>query len=247
MTVCVLLLACAFSGCIGSDDPANDENNTNNTNNTTYNASTTVTVSKNGLGIGADEIIQIVLPENRAKNYRWEVVPEDGLNIAESESGNLREDENANPVKIFNITADEEGSYVFTALYKHASREVLTYTFTQRLDYTVPTGNTSADPNLVLTIEGIPTPKAGGIVEIKTRGNPTTGYTWAAQMSENGMLRLLDSKYVEDEHEEGMTGVGGTYVWYVTSDVAGTYLFDAAEFSPSGNMTGKFYFDITFI
>lgn len=244
--VCMLLFACAFSGCLGSDDPANNTTN-NSTNNTTYDPVTMITVTKEGLAIGANEKIEISLPTASRLGYRWEAENVSGLNITSEFDGNPATAENGSANTVFTITADKEGSYNFTALYKHVSSDTPTYTVTQKLDYAAPVDNASETPNLILTYEGVPTPKTGGVVEIKTSGNPTTGYTWTPLMSENGMLRLLDSKYVEDGHEDDMVGVGGTYIWYVTSDVAGTYMFDAAESRGSEEPVTKFYFNITFV
>ncbi|WP_166627375.1 protease inhibitor I42 family protein [Methanimicrococcus blatticola] len=244
--MCMLLFACAFSGCLGSDDSANNTTN-NSTNNSTDTSVTVITVEKEGLAIGANEKIQISLPTASRLGYRWVAENVSGLNITSELKNNPATAENGSADTIFTITADKEGSYIFKADCKHVSSDTPTYTITQQLDYAAPIDSISETPNLILTYEGIPTPKTGGVVEIRTRGNPTTGYTWIAPMSENGMLRLLDSTYVEDEHEEGMTGVGGTYIWYVTSDIAGTYMFDAIEFRGTEEPVSKFYFNITFV
>lgn len=243
--VCVLLLACAFSGCIGSDDPAN-----NTTNNSTYTPTTVVTVTKEDIVIGANEIIQIILPENPTTGYIWNAPAVDGLIIREVyvPDANPNDMTGVGGTKVFDITAEKEGSYDFKALYKRANDETSLYTFTQKLDYNAPVNDESSSPKLALKFEGEPTPKVGDVVEIRVRGNPTTGYEWTALMSENGMLKLLDSEYAEDEHEDEMAGVGGTYIWYVTSDVAGTYTFDASYGKSWENESiNNFYFDLTFV
>ena len=146
---CVLLAACAFSGCLGSDEPANNSN-------ATYTPVTVVTATKN-------------------------------------------------------IT--EEGGFRF-----------------------------------IFEFNGTITPKINEIVEIKVEGNPTTGYEWTASASENSTLKLLDSEYVENSHEEGMVGVGGTYSWYVTSDVAGIHVFDASYArSWESEFAETFSLELTFV
>lgn len=52
------------------------------------------------------------------------------------------------------------------------------------------------------------------VVEVK--GNPTTGYEWKATQTND----IIDVKndYKEDAHEEGMTGVGGTYTFTVKAN-----------------------------
>ncbi|MDL2260787.1 protease inhibitor I42 family protein [Methanimicrococcus sp. OttesenSCG-928-J09] len=238
--MCVLLLACAFSGCLGSDDSAN---------NTTYTPVTTVTVNKIGLTIGANEMIQTILPENPSTGYTWEVIPTPGLNVEETYVANENSDGmvGVGGYKIYNCTGDARGPYVFTVVYKRANEEPL-YTYTQRWDYASPIANPGTEPRLQLTYEGQPTTKVGEVVEIKTRGNPTTGYSWSAMNSGDDNIKVLDSKYIEDEHEEGMTGVGGTYVWYVTAEKPGSFQFDGAY---SRNLEDEpeivFYFDLVFV
>ena len=135
--VCVFLSACVLSGCLGSDDSANNTTN----NSTVYKPVTVITVTEDGL---------------------------------EVEGGNV------------------------------------------------------GDPRFNVELNGTQVPKVGEVVEIRTKGNPTTGYEWKALVSESSNLKLLDSKYVENSNPEGMVGVGGTYIWHVTSNTPGTYAFVAA-------------------
>lgn len=44
---------------------------------------------------------------------------------------------------------------------------------------------------------------------IALESNPTTGFEWS-QVHDKEMLQLVDHEYVQEEHEEGMVGVGGT-------------------------------------
>ena len=45
------------------------------------------------------------------------------------------------------------------------------------------------------------------IVSITLDSNPTTGFSW--QVSQSEELFSVETNYVEDEHEEGLVGVGG--------------------------------------
>lgn len=239
-TLCVLLLACAFSGCLGSDDPAN---------NTTYTPVTTVTVNKVGLTIGTNEVIQAILPENPSTGYTWEVVPTPGLIVEETYVPNENNEGlvGVGGNKIFNCTAEQRGPYNFTVVYKRGNEEPL-YTFAQRWDYASPIETPGTEPRLQVKYEGQQVIKVGDVVEVKTRGNPTTGYNWSVLQSGENNIKILDSKYIEDEHEEGMVGVGGTYVWYVTAEKAGNYQFDGTySRSMEDEPAIVFYFNLAFV
>ena len=153
--VCVLLAGCALSGCLGSDDLANNSTNNsdNSTNETIFTPVTVVTATQN----------------------------------------------------------TEEG----------------------------------VDQQFIFEFNGTITPQVNEVVEIQVAGNPTTGYQWTALMSENSTLKLLGDKYIEDEHKEGMAGVGGTFVWYITSDTAGTYIFDAVYSRSWENETDPISFELS--
>ena len=103
-------------------------------------------------------------------------------------------------------------------------------------------------PSFTAELNGTPASKVGEVVEIRTKGNPTTGYEWEASMSENSTLKLLDSTYITDPNAEDLDGVGGTYIWYVTSDVAGTYAFNASYGRSWENESVRlFSLDLTFV
>ena len=159
--VCAFLATCVFSGCLGSDDSANNTTNNSTNNSTTYNPVTVITVT------------------------------EDGLEVE---------------------------------------------------------GSNDDGPSFIVDLNGTQIPKVGEVVEIRTKGNPTTGYEWKALVSENSTLKLLNATYVTDPHAEGMAGVGGTYIWYVTSDTAGTYEFNASySRSWENESIRSFSLDLTFV
>eukprot|EP00727_Mastigamoeba_balamuthi_P009871 m51a1_g5506 hypothetical protein (119) ;mRNA; f:375205-375668 len=58
----------------------------------------------------------------------------------------------------------------------------------------------------------------GDIIEVKLKGNPTTGYQWMrldeAQRKEEGSVVFLDSSYGQGEWcRRGMMGCGGEYTF----------------------------------
>ena len=50
---------------------------------------------------------------------------------------------------------------------------------------------------------------------VSLAGNATTGYSWKATEFDAEKLAVVALTYVQDEAEEGMTGVGGTYRFYI--------------------------------
>lgn len=66
-----------------------------------------------------------------------------------------------------------------------------------------------------------PPQKAHAVFEVA--GNATTGYAWSAFLVRNGIVELADAQgeYTEDEHEEGVVGIGGTYRFEITAVAPG--------------------------
>jgi inhibitor of cysteine peptidase len=60
---------------------------------------------------------------------------------------------------------------------------------------------------------------------ISLKGNPTTGYSWNASVTDG--LVLKDLGFTENEHAPNMTGVGGVYRWDVVAVKNGTQKFTA--------------------
>ena len=70
--------------------------------------------------------------------------------------------------------------------------------------------------------------------------NPTTGYSWNASTSPG--LTVLSSEYQENQHPEGMVGVGGIHTWTLLASGSGNQTFSAVYKRPwepaTGNETG---------
>ncbi len=62
--------------------------------------------------------------------------------------------------------------------------------------------------------------KAPQTATFTMEANPTTGYTW--QISQDNEIFDIAEEYVENEHAEGMVGVGGTQTYVLTPKAAGT-------------------------
>ena len=67
--------------------------------------------------------------------------------------------------------------------------------------------------------------------------NPTTGYAWNASTS-NG-LSILSSDFLENQHAEGMVGVGGRRTWILQATGSGDQTFAAVYQRPWEATTGN--------
>jgi len=85
----------------------------------------------------------------------------------------------------------------------------------------------------------------GSEFRIVLEGNPTTGYSWNATLSEG--LKLLDSNFTQSEHSQGMVGVGGNFYWDIRAAEMGEQHFSAIYGRPWENITGnETAFEMTF-
>jgi len=66
---------------------------------------------------------------------------------------------------------------------------------------------------------------AGTRFMVQLDENPTTGYSWNASTSAG--LTVLSSEFKENEHAEGMTGVGGIHSWILQASGTGNQTFGA--------------------
>jgi len=67
------------------------------------------------------------------------------------------------------------------------------------------------------------------VFKVKLTGNPTTGYSWILENTEelvnSGVIEKVNEDFVEDEHEEGMVGVGGSFVFeFMVTNACGKQL-----------------------
>lgn len=59
--------------------------------------------------------------------------------------------------------------------------------------------------------------QVGQEIDLRLKANATTGYKWnfVTYVSEDDAVEELEETYIEDEHSEGMVGVGGTAVYRI--------------------------------
>lgn len=63
-----------------------------------------------------------------------------------------------------------------------------------------------------------------GNLRLRLPANPSTGYEWKYELSDEAVLKLVNEEYVQDAAEEDMVGVGGTWT---------------AEFDGAASSTGE--------
>ncbi|MGJ8526141.1 hypothetical protein LMG33818_001889 [Halomonadaceae bacterium LMG 33818] len=63
--------------------------------------------------------------------------------------------------------------------------------------------------------------QVGKLAHISLEANPTTGYTWMVKQLPSNLI-LIDGHYQENQHEEGMVGVGGHYTYTFIGQHVGT-------------------------
>ncbi len=235
---CVFIICIFAAGCISPEVPVNTDNPV-----------LTVTVEKAGIMIPANASMTYILPANPTTGYTWNVMESSGLNVTDEYK--------ATPVpegwtggggyQYYTLTSDKAGTYTFKAAYAR-SWETDTepiYTMTQELVFSEAENDDDAGSVMLSVLfDGTVNPKAGEVVKICTEGNPTTGYYWTAA-PETGLTVLKDD-YVT-EGTSGMAGAGGTYVWYVTAEKAGTYSFKATCQRSGQDPSNMFFFDLTFV
>lgn len=188
----------------------------------------TVSIDKTETELNVGESVKFIIPANPTTGYSWVVTNADGLKVTEEFISPETDLIGAGGQQVFILSAEKAGTYTFTAEYKQAwdNETAPASTFTQTIVVKDAEGSDTAnEPVYVVTFDGVMNPQVHETVKITVPGNPTTGYEWNAVQTEG--LKILKTEYLPDEHEEGMVGVGGSYVWYVTADTAGTYTFGA--------------------
>jgi len=241
MLICIgacVLLTCIFAaGCISPEVPVNTDDPV-----------LTVTVHKEEIMIPVNASMTYILPSNPTTGYGWTMLESEGLVV--------KDEYKATPVpegwtggggcQYYTITAEKAGTYTFKAVYERPWETDVDpiYTMTQTLEFS-EAGSDDPEGDVMLTVQfdGVVNPKAGEVVKICTAGNPTTGYYWTAE-SETG-LTVIEDDYITDN--TGLVGAGGTYVWYVTAEKAGTYQFGATCQRSGEDPANMFFFDLTFV
>lgn len=235
---CVVVICIFAAGCISPNVPVQIDDPV-----------LTVTVEKAGMMVPVNASMTFILPANPTTGYSWTVMESEGLIV--------KDEYKATPVpegwtggggcQYYTLTAEKAGTYTFKAGYERPWETDITpiYTMTQTLVFSeAENDDLAGESMLTVLFNGVVNPKAGEVVKICTAGNPTTGYYWTA--SPEAGLTVLKDDYLTDT-TAGLVGAGGTYVWYVTAQKAGTYQFGATNQRSGQDPANLFFFDLTFV
>lgn len=87
----------------------------------------------------------------------------------------------------------------------------------------------------------------GDYLKLTIDANHSTGYRWVVDDAGSEMFEVESDKYVEDEHEEGMTGVGGTETFTINILQSGTggLTFEYKQNWDGGESDGKYDLNVT--
>jgi len=242
--IALVVLGCVFvAGCTSQDTTKQPDQSKNTIQKDKITPAVTVTVpTVEGTFYNVGNIAQIVLPES-AISGQWNITSKDdnleirdmGYQAVKSTTTTTSDGKSTTVIggdggnHTYWITSEKAGTYKFTLKYTKSSEgkstEVAVYngtiTFKDESDKAIfPDGPSTS---FVFDTANI-NPKVGEYVKIVIpKGNATTGYTWKA----TGSGLTIADDYIVDEHPEGMVGVGGTTVFYVKADKAGTYTLKA--------------------
>lgn len=117
--------------------------------------------------------------------------------------------------------------------------EDVSYEFTPGMDSAGVSDAVEVPPDSVIHVP------AGDGFTIALDANPTTGYHWELEQieqRENVVEQSGEPEYLQDAHEEGMVGVGGTEIWSFRSIAAGEAVIHFAYYAPgaeSGDSPGR--------
>jgi len=123
---------------------------------------------------------------------------------------------------VFKFKINEEGELpTLTFVYKRSWENENVYT--AQLDLALNEENSQNNENAAKLFDAAFT-QEGGVIELEVQqdktysigleGNPTTGYSWTLENAKDLKgVELVNEEYIQDEAEDGMVGVGGTYVF----------------------------------
>ncbi|OUM58842.1 hypothetical protein PIROE2DRAFT_64148 [Piromyces sp. E2] len=185
-------------------------------------------INQFNVGLGQDEYLTISFEGNPTTGYSWilENANElDGLKLLNN--GEYKQDNNESGMD------GVGGTFDFEVQVEDISKLPVTLKFAYMRPWETEPIKTLEIPlnsNSSLVVEDnidsvIAVPQEGGnfditvthgeIFNVVLNGNPTTGYSWFLEDADflKGVQLLKDGEYTQDEAEEGMVGVGGTYTF----------------------------------
>ncbi|HJJ38731.1 MAG TPA: protease inhibitor I42 family protein, partial [Methanocorpusculum sp.] len=175
----------------------------------------------------------VTLPSNPSTGYSWYATEVDGLKCDESSEAADTKLVGAPGSQTFVFTAEKEGYFPVELVYKRAGEDAGIYVYQDYLF--VKNGDQHATGKFVFAGDYLP--DAGDLVEITVAGNPaSTGYQWFETVDEG--LKIVDKTFIPANTD--LVGAPGKYVWQVTAETPGAYMFygtlarSADETDPAG-------------
>lgn len=159
---------------------------------------------------GMENTVIIVLGENPTTGYGWTYTANPDGVVREVSSEYAQDPDTDNLMgawgkRTWVFEGASQGDAMLRFTYARPSepdmapaREV---TFLIRVDET-------RNPHIRGSVEA-----SGGFVFISLAQNPTTGYQWTVEHSQEGILNQEGDNYVPDASMEGLAGAGGMRVW----------------------------------
>lgn len=213
-----LVLAVAFSGCLGSDDGDNGTDN-----NTTIEPThfyKNVTLAEN------DTVVKFEFTANPSTGYGWDMTANKTGILNETVNNVATPDmPGASGIHTFSYKAQAPGTVALNFKYERSFEnnttvEDLTYVIqvyqnntVEILSVTTPTGN------LLPIAKNVTLEKNNTAVKMMFTENPTTGYSWNISMTPSDVLNMTNDHL--DTPVSNATGTPGVHTWEFASLKAG--------------------------
>ncbi|HJJ30648.1 MAG TPA: protease inhibitor I42 family protein [Methanocorpusculum sp.] len=224
-TVLLLVAAAVLFGCIFAAGCVEETEKT---------PVLSISIEKEGaLFYNIGDTFTVTLPSNPSTGYSWYATEAANLKCVESSAAAESGLVGAPGSQTFVFSAEKEGTYLIELTYKRAGEDAGIYVYQDVLF--VKKGDQHAAGKFVFAGDYLP--NAGDLVEITVSGNPaSTGYQWFASADEG--LTIVDETFIPANTD--LVGAPGMYVWHVTADTPGAYIFygtlarSADETDPAG-------------
>ncbi len=212
-----LVLAVAFSGCLGSDDGGNETDNNTTVEPTHFYKN--VTLAEN------DTVIKFEFTTNPSTGYGWDMTANKTGVLNETVNNVATPDMPGAPgIHTFSYKAQAPGTVALNFKYERSFEnnttvEDLTYVVqvyqnntVEILSVSTPTGN------LLPIAKNVTLEKNNTAVKMMFTENPTTGYSWNISMTPSDILNMTTDHL---DTPVNNTGASGVHTWEFASLKAG--------------------------
>lgn len=237
-----LVLAVAFSGCLGSDDGNETENNTTVDPTHFYK---NVTLTEN------DTTVKFEFTANPSTGYIWDVTPDKAGILNETINNTATPDRpGASGVQTFAYKAEAPGTVSLNFKYERSFEDAstvedLTYVIQVHQNNTVEILSVSTPTgNLLPIAKNATLEKNDTVIKMMFTENPTTGYSWNITMKPSDVLNMTADHF--DAPATDAAGTPGVHTWEFASLKAGTVslVFDHNRSFENSSTTETATFDL---